>query len=184
MKILSIVHPCFIPFFLIPMLIYDADTLKATLHQRGFRLTNQRQVILKIFQDLPSGQHLDAHALHLMLLRRGERMSISTVYRNLHWMSVMGFLRELELCRSHKSYEINTFSSHHHLVCAQCGHTLEFSNKEVIRHGEQQAKAKGYEVLDYQLVLRVLCPEAMKKEEQGLLSQGWKCARDQSQSII
>jgi Fur family transcriptional regulator, ferric uptake regulator len=160
-----------------PMSIYDLNSLKGTLHSRGFRLTNQRRVILNIFQELPKGDHLSAEALHHSLRQRGEKISLSTVYRTLHLMAIIGLLRELEFGEAHKCYELNLPGSHHHLVCTQCNYTLEFIDEEVVKVGEQQAKTKGYQVLDYQLVLHVLCPEALEREARGVLSQGWKCDR-------
>jgi Fur family transcriptional regulator, ferric uptake regulator len=161
------------------MSIYNVDTLKVTLHSRGFRLTHQRKILLHVFQELPKGDHLSAESLHQLLIQRGESMSLSTIYRNLHLMSLIGLLRELEFGEAHKCYELNLAADHHHhhLVCAQCNYTLEFTNEDVVKMGEQQAKSRGYEVLDYQLVLHVLCSEALAREEQGLLSHGWKCEK-------
>jgi Fur family transcriptional regulator, ferric uptake regulator len=161
------------------MSLHDINNLKSALHNRGFRLTSQRKVILGIFQALPSGEHLSAEMLHQLLNQQGESISLSTVYRTLHLMTIIGLIRELEFGEAHKHYELNLSSNHHHhhLVCVQCNYTLEFVDEQVVKIGEQQAKSKGYDVLDYQLILHVVCPEAWEQEEQGLLSPGWKCQR-------
>jgi Fur family transcriptional regulator, ferric uptake regulator len=45
------------------MSLYTADSLKAELHEKGWRLTPQREIILDIFQNLASGKHLSAEDL-------------------------------------------------------------------------------------------------------------------------
>lgn len=164
---------------------HSIDALRASLHERGFRLTTQRQTILHIFQTLPEGDHLSAEDLHSRLQQQGERISLSTVYRTLHLMAQMGLLRELELAEGHKHYELNLLAphQHHHIVCVQCNSTLEFKNEQILQVGVKQAQAHGYHMLDCQLTLHVICPEAL---ERGLHKppQGWMCDRaKQRQSL-
>lgn len=84
------------------MSTYTAESLKAELHDKGWRLTPQREVILKIFQDLESGKHLSAEDLQGVLAAAGHQISLSTIYRTVKMMSRMGILRELELAEGHK----------------------------------------------------------------------------------
>jgi Fur family transcriptional regulator, ferric uptake regulator len=156
---------------------YSLTKLKATLHQRGFRLTAQRHTVLTIFQTLPQGNHLSAEELHSILQQQGERISLSTVYRTLNLMAQIGLLRELEFAEDHKHYELNLPSSnhHHHLVCIQCNRTLEFKDDSILKLGIKQAEAHGYHLLDCQLTLRVLCPAAIEQNWKRL--PGWVCDR-------
>jgi Fur family ferric uptake transcriptional regulator len=154
-------------------------SLKAFLNERGFRLTPQRQTILHIFQTLPQGDHLSAEDLHKILRRQGERISLSTVYRTLHLMAYMGILRELELAEGHKHYELNAPNrqQHHHLVCVQCNQTIEFESDLIDRIGSKQAENEGYHLLDCQLTVYVVCPEAMAQGWSMTLSRDWVCSR-------
>jgi Fur family transcriptional regulator, ferric uptake regulator len=157
---------------------YSIHALKASLHQRGFRLTAQRQTILNIFQTLTQGEHLNAEELHLILQQQGEQISLSTVYRTLHLMTQMGLLRELEFAEEHKHYELNSPASnhHHHLVCVQCNHTLEFKDDLIQQMGAKQTDAHGYHLLDCQLTLHVICPEAFNRDFRTL-PRGWVCQK-------
>jgi Fur family ferric uptake transcriptional regulator len=94
----------------------NLDSLKAKLNAQGYRLTPQRQLIFDIFKALPTSHHLSAESLRLLLLERGEAMSLSTVYRNLKIMTRMGIIREVELAQAQKHYELNTISTHHHQI--------------------------------------------------------------------
>ena len=108
------------------MALYTPSSFKAELNEKGWRMTPQRETILQIFQNLPKGNHLSAEDLYNMLKNRGERISLSTIYRTLKLMARMGILRELELAEGHKHYEINQPfpHHHHHLVCVQCNKTI------------------------------------------------------------
>ncbi len=161
------------------MASHTPASLKALLNQRGFRLTPQRQTILHIFQTLPQGNHLSAEELHNILVAQGERISLSTVYRTLHVMAFMGVLRELELAEGHKHYELNSPDphQHHHLVCVQCNRTLEFESDLIDRIGTKQAEAEGYHLLDCQLTIYIVCPDAMQQGWSHSLPRGWVCSR-------
>ena len=107
---------------------------------------------------LPQGEHLSAEELHETLVRDGNRISLSTVYRTLHLMVSIGLVRELELAEGHKHYELSRPSrDHHHLVCLSCNQTIEFSENSITELGEKTAKNAGYQVLDCQLTLYGIC---------------------------
>ncbi|MGH1393550.1 MAG: Fur family transcriptional regulator [Trichormus sp.] len=91
----------------------SVHSLRVKLNAQGYRLTPQRQLIFEIFQTLPTGSHVSAESVHLLLFERGERMSLSTVYRILKIMTNMGIIRELELAQAQKNYELNTIGVTH-----------------------------------------------------------------------
>lgn len=140
------------------MTFLSDQALKDELNNRGYRSTAQRQKVLRIFMALPQGEHLSAEDLHTALVRDGDHISLSTVYRTLHLMVSIGLLRELELAEGHKHYELNRpFRDHHHLVCLHCNQTLEFTESFITDIGEKTAKNAGYQVLDCQLTLYGIC---------------------------
>ena len=143
---------------------YTASALKAELNERGWRMTPQREVILKTFQNLAKGEHLSAEDLCTLLNDQDECVSLSTVYRNLKLMARMGILRELELAEGHKRYEINQPSPyhHHHLICVRCNKTIEFKNDSVSKAGIKTAQKTGYQLLDCQLLVHAICPACQR----------------------
>ena len=151
------------------MPFYSDDVWKSELNARGYRSTPQRQKILNIFQTLNQGDHLSAEELHALLKGGGERISLSTVYRTLHLLVYMGLLRELEFAEGHKHYELNRplRDQHHHLVCVQCGQTIEFAENNIDRIGQGHADNSGYHVLDCQLMLYGVCPSCQSRNKPG-----------------
>ncbi|WP_448560802.1 Fur family transcriptional regulator [Trichothermofontia sp.] len=146
------------------MTYYTAASLKAELNERGWRLTPQRETILKIFQDLPKGNHLSAEDLYNLLHEKGEGISLSTIYRTLKLMARMGILRELELAEGHKHYELNQPYPyhHHHLICVRCNKTIEFKSDQVLKIGTKTAQKEGYHLLDCQLTIHAICPTCQR----------------------
>jgi len=162
---------------------YTAASLKAELNARGWRLTPQREKILLIFQNLPRGNHLSAEELHEVLDKDKEGISLSTIYRSVKLMSRMGILRELELAEGHKHYELNQPfpHHHHHLVCIQCNKTLEFNNDSILKHSLKQSEKEGFQLIDCQLTVMAICPEALRMGWPSALPSNWSCTRSISQ---
>ncbi len=143
---------------------YTSTSLKAELNEKGWRMTPQREIILKIFQELPEGEHLSADALHEILAETGSDISISTVYRTVKLMARMGILRELELGDQHKYYEINRPGPdhHHHLICVTCSKMIEFRSDLILKTSAKVALDEGFRLLDCQLVVHALCPDCQR----------------------
>ena len=158
---------------------YTAASLKAELNSRGWRLTPQRETILHVFQNLPRGDHLSAEELHELLEQRGEGISLSTIYRSVKLMARMGILRELELAEGHKHYELNQPfpHHHHHLVCIQCNRTIEFKNDSILKQGMKQVEKVGFQLIDCQLTIHTICPEALRMGWPSSLPSNWCCSR-------
>ena len=143
---------------------YTPSALKAELHERGWRMTPQRETILRTFQNVSEGQHLSAEDLCGLLKDQGEPIGLSTIYRNLKLMSRMGILRELELAEGQKRYEINRPHPHHHhhLICVRCNKTVEFKNDSILKAGAKTVDKYGYQLLDCQLSIHAVCPACQR----------------------
>ncbi|MGP0128332.1 MAG: transcriptional repressor [cyanobacterium endosymbiont of Rhopalodia musculus] len=158
---------------------YTPISLKAELNARGWRLTAQREKILHVFQNLPRGNHLSAEELYELLEKRKEGISLSTIYRSIKLMSRMGILRELELAEGHKHYELNhPFPNHHHhMVCIQCNKTIEFKNESILKHSLKQCEKQEFQLIDCQLTVMTICPEAIRMGWPSSLPSNWACTR-------
>jgi Fur family ferric uptake transcriptional regulator len=144
--------------------------LRSSLHDRGQRLTAQRQRVLELFEQLGESSHLSAEEVHQRLRRGEERISLATVYRSLRLLSSMGLLQELELAEGGRRFELSgeAHRDHHHLVCVRCGRTEEFESAAVLQAGEMAASSHGFRLLECVLNVRALCPDCLSQEgDQG-----------------
>jgi Fur family transcriptional regulator, ferric uptake regulator len=158
--------------------MYTLDSLKSKLNAQGYRLTPQRLLIVQVFQNLPTIHPLTVEELHRLIIERGEKMNLSTVYRNLKFMTRIGIVREVKLAQIRKYYELNTaFCEHHHLVCVQCHQTIKFINSSIIQTGLREANKHGMQMLDCQLILHTICFEALQMGWPRCVSSDWRCSR-------
>ena len=145
--------------------LQSSETLKSLLNRRGFRLTSQRQKILRILENTPAGHHLSAEEIYHHL-SQDKSIGVSTIYRTLHLMVDLGLLRELDLSEDRKYYELNMpFVNHHHLVCPQCGSVKEFEEDLVTQVGMSEAQSRGFIPLDCQFTVQALCPNCQSKAD-------------------
>lgn len=146
-----------------PASVTHVSSLKSELHDKGSRMTTQREIILKVFQELPQGHHLSAEELHNCLVRQGSSVSLSTLYRTVKLLARMGILRELEFMETHKCYELNQADpDHHHLICVKCHKAIEFESKSVTNIGVKTAHQEGFHLLDCQLTVHAICPQCQR----------------------
>lgn len=108
----------------------SADRLSATLRERGFRLTPQRELILRTVEELG---HATPDQVHAHLRTRSESVNLSTVYRTLELLNELGLIRHAHLADRAPTYHAMTDHEHFHLVCRGCGR-VESKDREVMAH--------------------------------------------------
>jgi len=80
---------------------------------------------------------------------------------------------------SHKHYELNQPypHHHHHLVCIQCNKTIEFNNDSILKHSLKQCEKEGFQLIDCQLTVMAICPEALRMGWPSGIPSNWGCTR-------
>lgn len=144
----------------------STESLISDLRSKGFRVTPQRELIMRIFQDYKSSKHLSAEDVYEILKSKNEQISLATTYRTLRMLVKMGILRELDFAETHKHYELvdADASPHHHIICLNCNHTIEFEDDRINELGKEIAEKYGIEVVDMQFQIFGNCPENEKQD--------------------
>lgn len=92
------------------------------------KLTPERKEILK--EAFRIHGHFDADDITIGLRSRNIRISRASIYRTLPLLVESGLLRKDFTSEKHTQYEHVYGHKHHdHLVCTDCGKTIEFSNQ-------------------------------------------------------
>lgn len=98
-----------------------SDHILKTLKARGERLTPARRLIIDFFvqSDVP----VSAEIIRSMLAGKKVVVNKTTVYRELEFLLVSGFIRPVYLNDRTKYYELALVDNehHHHVVCRDCG---------------------------------------------------------------
>lgn len=107
------------------------------------RSTRQRRAVSAILDDL-SG-FASAQQIHDTLSHRGEKVGLSTVYRNLQ---ALVDAAQVDMIRADDGEVLyrrcNAGHHHHHLVCRSCGRTVEVSGSAIERWAEAVATEHGF----------------------------------------
>lgn len=127
------------------------EELLQNLRQKGYRVTPQRELIIKIFQE-SGDKHLSAEDVFEVLQAKQEQISLATTYRTLRMLVEMNILRELDFAETHKHYELLDANAppHHHIICLNCNKTIEFEDEDINKLGQLVAEKYGVEIVDMQ----------------------------------
>lgn len=107
-----------------------------------------------------------AQELFTSIRRDGMRIGLTTVYRHLSLLAdthradvVLNADGEAQyrLCGPHSAHGDD--AHHHHLVCRECGRSVEVSGPEVEEWAERVAAAAGFTEISHTVELFGLCPE-------------------------
>src|SRR3954452_19246879 len=113
------------------------------LKKVGLKHTDQRDTILRTF--LETREHLSTEELHRLVKKRDPRIGVTTVYRTLKLLADCGLASEVAFHDGVARYEHqHGRRSHHHMVCIECGSSVEFFSPEVGELEQQVGRKHHY----------------------------------------
>lgn len=121
------------------------------------RPTRQRRLVRSVLE--ASSEFRTASQVHAELAAAGNRVGLATVYRTLQLFADAGEIDSVMTPAGEAAYRVCSESHHHHLVCRQCGATVEVDGPAVERWAAAVAAAHGYSALHHTLELTGLCPD-------------------------
>lgn len=124
-----------------PMGAARATDWREDLRSQGYRLTPQRELVLKAVQDL---DHASPEDLLAEVRRTAEGVNISTVYRTLELLEKLGLVSHTHLGHGAPAYHATTEPDHVHLVCRDCGRVTEVTPDVVADLVERLADERGF----------------------------------------
>ncbi|MGH2739840.1 MAG: Fur family transcriptional regulator [Actinomycetota bacterium] len=105
----------------------DAGSIVATLRERGYRLTPQRQAILE--EILESHGHISPQKVARRVRSRMPAVNTSTIYRTLSVLEDLGIIQHAHSDRGAEYHRVGE-GDHVHLTCSNCGAEDDFSLEE------------------------------------------------------
>jgi len=106
------------------------DILYRHLKRVGLKHTEQRDTILRTFLD--TREHLSTDDLFQLVRKKDAKIGFTTVYRTLKLLAECGLASEVAFHDGITRYEHQyNRRSHHHMVCTECGSSVEFFSPEV-----------------------------------------------------
>ncbi|WP_410809721.1 Fur family transcriptional regulator [Micromonospora sp. 067-2] len=122
------------------------------------RNTRQRGEVLALLREV-EGFHSAQH-LHQMLMDRKAGVGLTTVYRTLQLLVEAGEVDSTRLPGGEQLFRRCSQSTHHHhLVCRDCGRTVEVAGPAVERWADQVAARHGFTDVAHTLEIFGICAE-------------------------
>jgi Fur family ferric uptake transcriptional regulator len=133
------------------------------LRDRGFRLTKPREVIVRAAVSFVEPFHAEA----LLAKARGidRLISLATVYRTLPMLLDSHLIREVELNREHRYYEVNREQSPSafHIICADCGQVIQVQDDCIMLRERFLANSLGFKPVKLNVRVSANCLELHEK---------------------
>ena len=121
----------------------------------GVRATRQRAAISALLENLD--EFRSAQELHDELRRRGEGIGLTTVYRTLQSMAANGLVDTLRTDTGESVYRRCSAHHHHHLVCRECGATVEVEGAAAETWAAEVAREHGFSDVSHTIEIFGMC---------------------------
>lgn len=121
----------------------------------GLRSTRQRAAVVELLSELEDFR--SAQELHDELRRRGEGIGLTTVYRTLQSLSDAGVIDVLRTDSGEAIYRRCSDDHHHHIVCRECGHTVEIGGPTVESWASSVAAQNGFSEVSHTIEIVGTC---------------------------
>ncbi|MCE0488409.1 Fur family transcriptional regulator [Ornithinimicrobium sediminis] len=121
------------------------------------RPTRQQAAVtarLEMTEDFTSAQDL-----HARMRESGESVGLATVYRTLTALAASGEVDVLRTDDGEAVYRMCSTGHHHHLVCRDCGRTVEIEGPTVERWTERVAAEHGFTDVSHTLEIFGSCSD-------------------------
>src|SRR5246127_4829124 len=148
-----------------PKMVREAQGI---LHQHlkkvGLKQTAQRDTILRTF--LETREHLSTDELHRLVKKKDPKIGYTTVYRTLKLLAECGLASEVAFHDGIARYEHQyNRRSHHHMVCTDCGSSVEFFSPEVSQLEKETAQKYHSLAPRHTSQIYGICEECRKKND-------------------
>jgi Fe2+ or Zn2+ uptake regulation protein len=138
---------------------YPNSKVERRIRALGFRLTPQRDLILRVVAAL--GEHATFDEIYAQVRKAAPNISAATVYRNLETFSRYRLIHGNEVAGG-KVYELAVEDNHHHLICHHCWVDLKVPDASIHKLFRDLNKQTGFLVLGEHYIFMGLCPECRR----------------------
>jgi Fur family ferric uptake transcriptional regulator len=121
------------------------------------RPTRQRRAIAEVLDTIEDFR--SAQEIHDLLRTEGHAVGLSTVYRTLQTLADSGQIDVVRHESGESVYRRCSQTHHHHLVCRNCGATVEIEGPAVESWTNAMAARHGYSAVAHTLEIFGTCPE-------------------------
>ena len=138
-----------------------SSALRNELHQRGLRMTPQRQLVLDAVRELG---HATPEQICARVQQLAPAVNITTVYRTLDLLERIGVVRHTHLGHGAPTYSVQEHE-HVHLVCHECGTVMEVPTELMGELAARLDALHGFELDVAHVALSGRCRDCGRKTQ-------------------
>ncbi len=145
-----------------PQVLAEAkDRFHRHLKKVGLKQTEQRDTILEAF--VRTRDHMSVDELFRLVRQQDPKIGITTVYRTLKLLAECGLASEVSFQDGVARYEHQVGRrSHHHMVCTQCGSSVEFFSPQVDKLEQQIGQEYKFETTRHTFQIYGVCEDCRR----------------------
>jgi Fe2+ or Zn2+ uptake regulation protein len=128
------------------------------LRQRGIQITAQRLAVLRAVAGQP---HATADAVAEAVRAAIGTISTQSVYDALTVLVGQGLVRRIQPAGSPARFECRVGDNHHHLICRDCGRTVDVDCAVGLAPCLSAADDQGFEIDEAEVIYWGRCPECV-----------------------
>lgn len=143
----------------------DFNRIKERLKKEGYKLTKQREAILKVIIN-NSEEHLSCDEIYRIVIKESPDLGIATVYRTLQLFEKLDIVYRLNFddgCSRYELIPVTEAHQHHHLICMNCGKVIEVKLDLLESLEESIEREEQFTIVDHNLKFYGYCGECKNK---------------------
>ena len=141
-----------------------SDELAERLRKEGYRLTPQRQFVLRAVEKLG---HATPDEVYAEVRSQSSAVNVSTVYRTLEVLEELGLVRHAHLSDRAPTYHSVTDHEHFHLVCRNCHTVISVGPDVVAPLAERLEREQGFVIDIGHLAVFGHCTDCRPTDEEN-----------------
>ena len=146
------------------------DRFHRHLKRVGLKQTEQRDTILETF--LETRDHMSVDEIFRLVRQHDAKIGITTVYRTLKLLTECGLASEVSFQDGVARYEHQVGRrSHHHMVCTECGSSVEFFSPQVDKLEQQIGQEYKFETTRHTFQIYGVCEDCRRTQGQPQISR-------------
>src|ERR1700760_782600 len=136
------------------------------LKRVGLKHTEQRDTILRTFLD--TRDHLSTDELYRLVKKQDTGIGFTTVYRTLKLLAECGLASEVAFHDGIARYEHQyQRRNHHHMVCTDCGSSVEFFSADIERIEQEIGREHKYLPTRHSFQIYGICDQCQKRQKRA-----------------
>lgn len=122
----------------------EYDRIVQVLRQHGERITIQRRLVIEALIDTHEHMTVNDVNEHIQTKQEAHTLAEPTIYRILQWLKELELVSQTDMAESGIVYQIIGSQRHHHLVCLECGKTVDVADSLFDGIRQQLASEQGF----------------------------------------